>query len=146
MSTSDHPALRWARLEEVLLASEYEIPGRRLDFLDLMQEIAVGKSGDTPGSLDYVWARAIAAEVWRMDRETSDSKDLDRVVTSQTGYNGRRRRIFSEIADRNVHKKLLVDTIAAHTRGWDLCRGSFTASKADKPGQVLKLVKGEGGP
>lgn len=90
-----------ARLGEVLLKQEMS---RSDNFLDLMVECAVVLSGgQEPTGLDWVFARAQAAAVWRYDRETSDGQALAEGMGLQS-YNARRADVFRD-ADTRVRLK-----------------------------------------
>jgi len=137
--TRQDDAKRWARLEEILLPHEL---CRREEFLDLMVGVAAAMAGGTePNPVTWVAARSIAADVWRLDRETSDAAAVRELVLGEASYSAGRHAGFRDADGRNTRKKMAVDGIRTAIEMNDTilaaCRGEIRAPK----GQVVRMTR-----
>jgi hypothetical protein len=104
-------ARRWARLEEILLPGEWS---RANDFLDLMLDLLprISTSKD-PTPLDWVAARAIAADIWRFDRETSDGDAIKKIVLGEPSYHEGANNGLRDQERRNKRRRMCLEGVDA---------------------------------
>lgn len=73
---------KYARAKDVLTSAEMK---RKSVFEELVCTIAVGLSQpEEPEAHDWLYARSVAADIWRMDRETGDGLEFTSRVVGHT--------------------------------------------------------------
>lgn len=105
-------ARKHARLEEILTTqTEW---GRANDFLDMMVDVAAKVShGKEPTALEWLAIRAIVADVWRYDRETSDGDAVKKIVLGEPSYHEGANNGLRDQERRNKRRRMCLDGIDA---------------------------------
>lgn len=93
--TMEADALKWARMPLILTEDELKDRLTKRQFMDLYVDICgrlaeqAGDDPNAPSPLVYVHARSIAADTWKLYRESSDATIVHEHMTAASYHAGR---------------------------------------------------------
>jgi len=130
--TKREEARRWARPEEVLTADELT-PPRVYDFIELMVDCAerLAENSDDITPLEWIHARSVASDFWKLDRESSDAKVVDTYVKAARYQEGRRAAV-REVDQRTSIKAVLLRSVSQSVGSLDLLRRGASGEMLDE--------------